>query len=363
MSNTLFDDAEAIDFFGDVSSEGYDDGDMEDIDESYRPASWYYGRPSYGRPYYRPPYNRPSWYPQPQYNRPSWYPRPGRYPRPPSYRPGFAGRPLRPADKRFRTEAQRRAEELRERQRAAWAQAQGGMVPARMGDAGPLMEPMRDPTAAVQETGFGRELRAAEMGMTRAAVQELGLESEAQGRAFAGTLSAQERRIGRSEVAAGVATVANTLANQLSSSYPNFARNRFVRFALPVAPLLLLKPARRESGFQGFISDPRVWGTALAAGLAIAGEINSRVQKAEKVRITRFTNVLAGNGEFAFEAQALDSGGAVLPKRIKWSTTNPRLIDVDENTGLVKALNSGATEVIATLDGTTVDEKIAVFVR
>jgi hypothetical protein len=210
----------------------------------------------------------------------------------------------------------------------------------------------------------------AEVRQTKAAVQELGVENEVRAAAVDSRLDIQTKRINSQGAALGATAVANTVASQLQTSFPGVAANPLLRAGLQGAPLLLLKPARRESGFQGFMADPRVWGFSLVAAVTIAGEINSRVQKAQAVRITRFATHLPTKGELRFFAEALDGGGAVLRrKQINWREDPPAgtaagtFVSVGPD-GLVTGLSAGTTHIIAeVVDGTTTkSDKVPVTV-
>jgi hypothetical protein len=325
MPNIWLDDEEALDLFGDASAEDYFDGDAEDVDFE-----------SYGDDGEATTVRR-------------------------DHRAAQARRAGRDRDLARRRALARR---LLAR-RAALARARRrGVAPTRprypatgRAQVGPTM-------AAAEEPGLEGEVQDAQVRQTRAAVRELGLETQVQADAVADALAAQARRIDSTGAALGATAVANTVASQLQTSFPGVARNPFVRAGLPLAPLLLLKPARRESGFQGFIADPRVWAGALVAGLAIAGEINNKVQKPEAVRITRFATHLPMTGHLQFFAEALDAGGAVLRgKQINWREETPAkgLVRVDRD-GLVTGVGVGTTAVVAEADGTTVSDSVPVTV-
>jgi hypothetical protein len=348
MSNTWLDDAEAIGPFGYESSEDYFDGDAEDIDfESYDDDA----EATVVRDRRRRNEDVPA--------RSTAYARRGAR--------GRSGVPYSPrAVARRRALARRALARRALARRAALARARRGMAPTRPRYPATATGEEPETRAAVRELGLETEVQAAEVGLTRAAVQELGVESEEQAEAVASALAAQRRRIGGNDAAVGASAVASSLASQLQTSFPDLARNPFVRAGLPMAPLLFLKPAKRESGFQGFVSDPRVWAGALVAGVTIAGEINSRIQSAERVRITQFTTFLAQGERVTFAAEALDGGGAVLrSKRIKWTEdpNNPGVVTVGADDGVVIAGTAkGQTNVTATVDGTSVSASVPLTV-
>jgi uncharacterized protein YjdB len=196
----------------------------------------------------------------------------------------------------------------------------------------------------------------AEVRETKAAVQELSVETEMQAETAARGLARQRKSIAGSEAAVAANTVVTTVANQLQATFPRVASNPFVRAGLPLTALAFLRPAKRAGGFQGLVTDPRVWGSAVVGGVAIAGEITNRVRKVDEVRITRFATHLPAGATFQFLAEALDSSGAVLSnKKITWDSTVTSAANVDTNTGLVTASSppSGSTRrtnIVAEVD-------------
>jgi hypothetical protein len=353
MSTLGFDDAENVDYFGDVSSDDYFDGEAAEFEpERYiedgeatvvrdHRTNPYYRSNVYGRyPYVRYPYGR--------------------------YRPYVGGQMYGSLLARRRAQALRAAAARGARQRALAgrrapiARARQDMGPPRAGALSPGTGDFREASPPVGATG---DAQAAEIGRTRAAVQELGLETEARTDALAGAVTSQGNQIQRAGMALGATAVADALRSQLESSLPGLARNPLVELALQTSPLFLLKSDTRKEGVMGFLSQPQVWGTGLAAGVTLAGFLNSKFQSAERIQITRFATHLPLNGSLTFAAQALDSSGAVLAKKIVWSAETTggiptTRLTVDADTGLVTAKNTGDFVVVATIDGTTITDKV-----
>jgi hypothetical protein len=295
MPNIGFDEAEAMDFYGDESAEDYFEGDDEDFASDAEDFEDYDDSEASVRDHRRAEARRRA---------------------------------------RRRDLARRRA--LVARRRAALARARRPVARARR------------PSPATAK---------AEVRETKAAVQELSVETEMQAETAARGLARQRKSIAGSEAAVAANTVATTVANQLQATFPRVASNPFVRAGLPLTALAFLRPAKRASGFQGLVTDPRVWGSALVGGVAIAGEITNRVRKVDEVRITRFATHLPPGATFQFVAEALDSSGAVLSnKKITWGFASPTTAaTVDPNTGLVTAGSpaSGTTlraDIVAEVD-------------
>lgn len=151
-------------------------------------------------------------------------------------------------DRRRRASIARR--QLANRQRLA-AMRQRSMVPAR---------PVTTQTAVRK---------------TQAAVQELNLRNQVQTDTISSALASRDRRLSGAESAIGGSAVAGQVQRFLDGSFPGIGGNIAVKTALPLAPLIFLRP-KQGSGFGGFIADPRVWTTGLAAVLAFAGTFVNR---------------------------------------------------------------------------------------
>jgi hypothetical protein len=226
-----------------------------------------------------------------------------------------------------RARARRARRRALARARAAQAaRARGrGMVPARPGAATP----------------------AAEVRRTQAAVRTLDLENKVQSDTFGSALSAQSKRISGSEAAVALGTV----VNQLRTSFPNLVENKVIAAGLPLTPLLLLRPARRGSGFGAVAGDPRVWASAIVAGLAIAGEFSRRSQEAQDVTITGAPGSLEVGDVGRIQAAALDATGKVIPGKRLTFTAEPAGVVVINERGIVTATGAGKAKVQANLDG------------
>jgi phage terminase Nu1 subunit (DNA packaging protein) len=68
------------------------------------------------------------------------------------------------------------------------------------------------------------------------------------------------------------ALVASTVVAELQRRFPDLSNNEILKTALPVLALWFLMPRRKGMGFEALISDPRVLGTALAAGAALISD-------------------------------------------------------------------------------------------
>lgn len=180
---------------------------------------------------------------------------------------------------------------------------------------------------------------------TVAAIRNLDLETKLHEDGFRNAISAQNKRMNRSEYAAvlGVAT------GQFIESF-NAPANPFAKAALRFAPLLLLSPQRQGTGFEAFIKDPRVLGAAAVAGITVVGENKNRVANASAISITAATEIPAGQQD-QFIADVLDRGGKRLAdKAVRWESSNAEIASIDA-TGRITAKSEGAVVITADADG------------
>jgi uncharacterized protein YjdB len=161
------------------------------------------------------------------------------------------------------------------------------------------------------------------------------------------SVAAHGSRVGGIETA----LAATTVVDQLQTSFPAVTANPVVKAGLPWAPLLLLKPSKRGSGFGAVVSDPRVWSAVAVAGLAIASETMKKTKNITGVRITRFERELDAGSTHKFLADAFDDGGKGAPaQNMNFASSDPAVAQVD-STGVVKALKAGKATITATMDG------------
>lgn len=186
--------------------------------------------------------------------------------------------------------------------------------------------------------GFGRV--SADMQKTQAAVRNVYLDNKVQANAFGRALQAQQERIGRSESSMALSKV----VDELKERVPDLFQNEVLKTALPLVPLLFLKPEKKGQGFEGFISDPRVWGPVLTAAIALFGQS----QKRTEIAILGSTTVAAGSS-IQLTAIARDSNGQpIIPQpNITWTSLNTNFATVSSN-GQVTGSAAGSALITAT---------------
>lgn len=115
--------------------------------------------------------------------------------------------------------------------------------------------------------GFGRV--SADIQRTQAALRSVNIENKVQADVFGRVLKAQQQRIRGNESALAVSKV----VDEFKAQFPDIFANPIIDSGLRQVSLFFLRPDKRGSGFESFISDPRFWGPALAAAIAIYKEI------------------------------------------------------------------------------------------
>ena len=180
---------------------------------------------------------------------------------------------------------------------------------------------------------------------TANAIRNLDLETKVQDDAFRSALSASSKRMSRSEYAA----VAGVAVNQFIDSFDT-PQNAFAKAALQFSPLLLLSPQRRGTGFQAVITDPRVIGGAVIAGVTLVGENRKRFTGARRLDVVS-PNEIAVNDPDVFLADVFDLRGARIDTPVIWESSDPATATIDRATGEVKGIKAGVVVVTATADG------------
>lgn len=180
---------------------------------------------------------------------------------------------------------------------------------------------------------------------TAAAIRNLDLETKVQEDSFRNSISMQNRRMSRSEYAA----VAGAATNQFIESFDE-PDNPFFRAGLRFAPLLLLTPQKKGTGFGGFVKDPRVIGAAAVAAITFAGESRRKFVARRTINVLS-TDTLAKDAEDRFAAEVLDENGRVLSNAVTWRSDDSDVADIDPSTGKVKAKKPGTAIITASFDG------------
>jgi Bacterial Ig-like domain (group 2) len=187
------------------------------------------------------------------------------------------------------------------------------------------------------------EGRAGAQRETVAAIRDLDLETKVQQDAFRSTAAAQSKRMSRSEYA----TVAAVAVNQFIETF-QAPDNAVAKAALRAAPLALLAPASKGSGFGGFVQDPRVIGAAVVAGILLVGQNRNFFSgdKAREIRVVGPTEVVVGTSD-QFIADVLDGRGERLDKTVTWESSDPLVATIDAATGQVRGVTAGGVVITA----------------
>lgn len=99
--------------------------------------------------------------------------------------------------------------------------------------------------------GFGRV--SADIQRTQAAVRNVDIENKVQADVFGRALKAQQHRIRGNESALAVSKV----VDEFKAQFPDIFANPIIDSGLRQVSLFFLRPDKRGSGFESFISDPR----------------------------------------------------------------------------------------------------------
>jgi Bacterial Ig-like domain (group 2) len=180
---------------------------------------------------------------------------------------------------------------------------------------------------------------------TDAAIRTLDLETKVQGDTFRGAVSSQNRRMSRSEYAA----VAGAATNQFIESF-DAPDNPYFRAGLRFAPLLLLAPQKRGTGFGAFVTDPRVIGLTAVAAITVLGENRERLLGPRRIDVLAAGELAAGADD-RFVAEVVDSSGRVISDDVAWSSDDANVATIDPSTGKVHGQAAGTAIITATFDG------------
>ena len=185
----------------------------------------------------------------------------------------------------------------------------------------------------------------ADVQANRANIQKVDLDSKIKSDALASALMGQQKRITRNEYA----LAASKVIDEIQTQFPEIKDNKVIKTALPLAPLLFLKPKKRGSGFESVITDPRVWGPLLAAGAALYKETKGD-QKPDILTIDPpVLSLKVGDHDSPFSATVRDSKGNEIKERsIKWYSKDTSVAEVNIVSGKVTIVAGAAA-------GTTVD--------
>jgi hypothetical protein len=179
---------------------------------------------------------------------------------------------------------------------------------------------------------------------TTAAIRTLDLETKVQEDTFRNAITAQNRRMSRSEYAA----VAGAATNQFIESFDE-PDNPFFRAGLRFAPLLLLSPQRRGTGFGAFVKDPRVIGGAAVLAIVVAGENRNRFIGPRAINVLAADELSAGDDD-RFVAEVVDGSGSVVSNAVTWTSDDAKVATIDATSGKVDAIAKGTAIITASFD-------------
>jgi hypothetical protein len=150
---------------------------------------------------------------------------------------------------------------------------------------------------------------------------------------------------------ANLATVAATAASQIFDSFEtDLAPHDIVRAGIRGAPLLLLSPSKKRTGFEAVYTDPRFIGGVLIAVIAAAGKFRSTSQGVHDINVF-VPSPLGKNGTLL--GVAVDRKGSVVPAAtVTWTSLSPGILQVTP-TGNYIAESVGAAQVTASGGGVT----------
>lgn len=148
----------------------------------------------------------------------------------------------------------------------------------------------------------------------------------------------------RSEYAA----VASVATNQFIESFDE-PDSPFFRAMFRVAPLLLLSPQKRGSGFEAFVKDPRVIGVAAVAAITVAGENTDLFGGSREIRILAPPQ-LAVNADATLIADVVQRG-RVISDKVVWKSDDPGKATIDAASGKVTGVSAGFVPITASFDG------------
>lgn len=193
----------------------------------------------------------------------------------------------------------------------------------------------------------------------RAAIKTVDLSNRVQTDRVGRALSVQNGRIKGNEYA----LASTKIVDELKERFPDLLKNNEVlKTALPLAPLLFLKPSKSRPGIEGIISDPRVWGPLLTVGAALFSQSRGG-QNAEELSVTPAAFTLNATDTVPLRAAAKDRNGRILSEQpnLTWESSNNAVATVDEK-GLVKGVSAGTVLITATVENTSVLESVTITV-
>jgi hypothetical protein len=182
-----------------------------------------------------------------------------------------------------------------------------------------------------------------------AAVRNVDLENKVQGEEFGRALRGQRDRVTGAEYALALSAVVGTFVNsRFGTGAP-----QLVKSALPLAPLLFLKPPRGR-GAQGALTDPRFMAPLLSGGIVLADHLAKTGGQPATVSFASGSLTLprgpaqAPGVSFPLTATAFDTNNRPLPnKSFKYDSSNKSVATIDPDKGIVTPVSTGFTVITA----------------
>jgi uncharacterized protein YjdB len=192
---------------------------------------------------------------------------------------------------------------------------------------------------------------------TVAAIRELDLETKVGEDKLRAAITAQRKRMTRSEYAA----VLGAVTNQAIESFDG-PDNPYLKAGLRFAPLLLLSPQKQGSGVDAFVRDPRVVGAGLVLGITFAADTRNRFTKAQDISILASAELEEGENDVFF-AEVTDGRGRPVATEVTWSSSDPSVASIDAKSGAVVALRPSTVTISASAGGITRRVRLKVRAR
>jgi hypothetical protein len=159
------------------------------------------------------------------------------------------------------------------------------------------------------------------------------------------------------------AAEASVAASQVLDSFETgLAPHDWARALIRIAPTVFIAPGRpRGSGLERIVTDPRVAGSALLAGIFLVGHFRSASQGVADIVINPVPpGQLAAGQRGNLTGYAVDKQGNPIPGiSITWSSQDPNILQVASD-GAFNSQNAGPTLVIATGGGFTRRQQVIV---
>jgi len=141
------------------------------------------------------------------------------------------------------------------------------------------------------------------------------------------------------------AAVAGAAVNQFIETFDS-PTDAYARAALRFSPMLL-SPRRAAPGVEGLITDPRLVGAVVVAGIVVVAENRNRIGAARHIHVVGPRELQQGRAG-TFVADVVDGRGAILPNEtVTWQSSNPAVAEIGWETGVATAKTPGPVVISA----------------